>query len=91
VVERAACADIADQHNSCEGIAQKIAAAIRARGECAEDPRLAQAREALGIVLHDYQYRQKWWTEAKGEDELTEIAMHQALVEDAFTALGGAE
>ena len=31
--EREACADIADQHNTCEGIAQKIAAAIRARGE----------------------------------------------------------
>lgn len=30
--EREACADIADQHSSIEGIAQKIAAAIRARG-----------------------------------------------------------
>lgn len=46
-VERAACADIADQYASCEGIAQKIAVAIRARGECAEDPRLAQARATL--------------------------------------------
>lgn len=31
-VERRECADIADQHNSIEGIAQKIAAQIRARG-----------------------------------------------------------
>lgn len=31
--EREACADIADQHASIEGIAQSIAAAIRARGE----------------------------------------------------------
>jgi len=31
--ERKACADIADQHNSCEGIAEKIATAIRQRGE----------------------------------------------------------
>lgn len=31
--ERNACADIADQHASTEGIAQKIAAQIRARGE----------------------------------------------------------
>ncbi len=31
--ERAACADICDQHASIEGIAQKCAAAIRARGQ----------------------------------------------------------
>jgi hypothetical protein len=31
--EREACADICDQHSTCEGIAQKCAAAIRARGE----------------------------------------------------------
>lgn len=31
--EREDCADIADQHSSCEGIAQRIAAAIRARGQ----------------------------------------------------------
>ena len=31
--EREACADIADQHFSCEGIAQRIAATIRARGQ----------------------------------------------------------
>lgn len=31
--EREECADIADQHASIEGIAQSIAAAIRARGE----------------------------------------------------------
>jgi hypothetical protein len=30
--ERAACADICDQHASIEGIAQKCAAEIRARG-----------------------------------------------------------
>lgn len=30
--ERAACADICDQHASIEGIAQRCAAAIRARG-----------------------------------------------------------
>ena len=30
--EREACADVADQHASVEGIAQSIAAAIRARG-----------------------------------------------------------
>jgi flagellar biosynthesis/type III secretory pathway protein FliH len=33
VLERHFCADIADQHASVEGIAQRIAAAIRARGE----------------------------------------------------------
>ncbi len=52
IAERAACADIADQHNSCEGIAQKIAAAIRARGKCADDPRLEQAREALKKIAN---------------------------------------
>jgi hypothetical protein len=31
--EREQCADICDQHSTCEGIAQKCAAAIRARGE----------------------------------------------------------
>ena len=31
VMERAACADICDQHASIEGIAQRCAAAIRAR------------------------------------------------------------
>jgi len=31
--EREACADICDQYSTCEGIAQKCAAAIRARGE----------------------------------------------------------
>jgi len=31
--EREECADICDQHSTCEGIAQKCAAAIRARGE----------------------------------------------------------
>jgi hypothetical protein len=31
--EREACADICDQHSTCEGIAQKCATAIRARGE----------------------------------------------------------
>jgi hypothetical protein len=31
--EREACADICDQNSTCEGIAQKCAAAIRARGE----------------------------------------------------------
>ena len=31
--EREECADIADQHASIEGIAQSIAAAIRARGD----------------------------------------------------------
>jgi hypothetical protein len=31
--ERDACADICDQHASIEGIAQRCAAAIRARGE----------------------------------------------------------
>jgi hypothetical protein len=31
--EREACADICDQHSTCEGIAQKCAAAIRARGK----------------------------------------------------------
>ena len=36
--ERAACADIADQHASIEGIAQRIAAAIRARGVAAPGP-----------------------------------------------------
>jgi hypothetical protein len=33
--EREACADICDQHSTCEGIAQKCAAAIRARGKTA--------------------------------------------------------
>ena len=32
-VEREACADICDQHASAEGIAQRCAAAIRARGK----------------------------------------------------------
>ena len=32
LTERAACADICDQHASIEGIAQKCAAEIRARG-----------------------------------------------------------
>ena len=32
LLERAACADICDQHASIEGIAQRCAAAIRARG-----------------------------------------------------------
>jgi hypothetical protein len=32
LMERAACADICDQHASIEGIAQKCAAEIRARG-----------------------------------------------------------
>ena len=31
--EREACADICDQHSSVEGIAERCAAAIRARGE----------------------------------------------------------
>jgi hypothetical protein len=31
--EREACADICDQHASIEGIAQRCAAAIRARGQ----------------------------------------------------------
>lgn len=31
--EREACADICDQHNSIESIAQRCAAAIRARGK----------------------------------------------------------
>ncbi len=31
--ERAACADICDQHASIEGIAQRCAAEIRSRGE----------------------------------------------------------
>ena len=31
--EREACADICDQHASAEGIAQRCAAAIRARGQ----------------------------------------------------------
>ena len=31
--EREECADICDQHSTCEGIAQKCAAAIRERGE----------------------------------------------------------
>ncbi len=31
--EREACADICDAHASCEGIAQRCAAAIRARGQ----------------------------------------------------------
>lgn len=30
--EREACADVCDQHASCEGIAQRCAVAIRARG-----------------------------------------------------------
>jgi hypothetical protein len=30
--ERAACADICEQHATCEGVAQLCAAAIRARG-----------------------------------------------------------
>lgn len=33
IAEREECADICDQHSTCEGIAQKCAAAIRARGE----------------------------------------------------------
>ncbi len=33
VAERAACADICDQHASIEGIAQRCAAEIRKRGE----------------------------------------------------------
>ena len=32
-VERKACADICDAHASCEGIAQRCAADIRARGQ----------------------------------------------------------
>jgi phage I-like protein len=31
--ERAACADICDQHATCEGVAQLCAEAIRARGQ----------------------------------------------------------
>jgi hypothetical protein len=31
--EQEACADICDQHSTCEGIAQKCATAIRARGK----------------------------------------------------------
>lgn len=33
LAEREACADICDQHASVEGIAQRCAAAIRARGQ----------------------------------------------------------
>ena len=33
LMERAACADICDQHASIEGIAQRCAAALRARGQ----------------------------------------------------------
>ena len=33
ISERKACADICDQHASIEGIAQRCAAAIRARGQ----------------------------------------------------------
>ena len=33
ISEREACADICDQHASIEGIAQRCAAAIRARGQ----------------------------------------------------------
>ena len=33
VAERAACSDICDQHASIEGIAQRCADAIRARGQ----------------------------------------------------------
>jgi len=33
LMERAACADICDQHASIEGIAQRCAATIRARGQ----------------------------------------------------------
>jgi hypothetical protein len=37
-VEREACADICDQHASAEGIAQRCAAAIRARGQKESPP-----------------------------------------------------
>jgi hypothetical protein len=33
VAEREACADICDQHATCEGVAQLCAEAIRARGQ----------------------------------------------------------
>ena len=36
--EREACADICDQHASAEGIAQRCAAAIRARGQKESPP-----------------------------------------------------